>query len=255
MTERKFKFERRLLSQKDLVVDYRYQRPVDKARVRKIVRDFNPAIVNTVKVSYRDGRYYIIDGQHTVAALHVVYGDDAMIDCNVFYGMTDKDEANLFYEQNGHSKPVSAVTKFKVKVFNGDDTANAIIKKLSACGMGVDSDGKSSKRNFKCPGELEKQYKILGDAKFCESLSIIKDAWYPQYCPEAVSRAILAGVCTFVNLHFGRYNRTFLIKSLSRLTPGDILRASHVYGYTNGKTVCAAITAEYNKRRSGAHMI
>ena len=43
-----------------------YQRGVERKRVELIARDFNEYIVNEPKVSFRNGRYYVMDGQHTI---------------------------------------------------------------------------------------------------------------------------------------------------------------------------------------------
>ena len=40
--------------------------------IAKCVKDFNPNKVDPVHVSYRDGKYYVIDGQHTVLILEAV---------------------------------------------------------------------------------------------------------------------------------------------------------------------------------------
>ena len=62
-------FEYKLMNTKMLTVDKSYQRDTDMTRVRSIVREWNPCLVHAVKVSKRDGKYYIFDGQHTVEAL------------------------------------------------------------------------------------------------------------------------------------------------------------------------------------------
>lgn len=45
-----------------------YQKPLNEKRVAQIVAAFDENIANEPKVSYRDGHYYVFDGQHTVAA-------------------------------------------------------------------------------------------------------------------------------------------------------------------------------------------
>lgn len=52
-----------------IVIDEDYQRELDQNRVKRIVANFNPDLVNPIKVSYRNGKYYVFDGQHTLAAL------------------------------------------------------------------------------------------------------------------------------------------------------------------------------------------
>ena len=43
-----------------------YQKPLNEKRVAQIVAAFDENIANEPKVSYRDGHYYVFDGQHTV---------------------------------------------------------------------------------------------------------------------------------------------------------------------------------------------
>ncbi len=46
-----------------------YQRGVERKRVELIARDFNEYIVNEPKVSFRNGRYYVMDGQYSAERL------------------------------------------------------------------------------------------------------------------------------------------------------------------------------------------
>ena len=43
-----------------------YQRRVHRSQVELIATDFNEYIANEPKVSFRNGRYYVVDGQHTI---------------------------------------------------------------------------------------------------------------------------------------------------------------------------------------------
>ena len=45
-----------------------YQREFDERKVKRIVDNFDERIANEPKLSYRDGNYYVFDGQHTIAA-------------------------------------------------------------------------------------------------------------------------------------------------------------------------------------------
>ena len=86
-----------------------YQRGVERKRVELIARDFNEYIVNEPKVSFRNGRYYVMDGQHTIEGCILLNGgEDRPILCKVYTGLTMEQEALLFAEQNGHAAPLSA---------------------------------------------------------------------------------------------------------------------------------------------------
>ena len=90
------------LSSAVLESDTSYQRPIDAKRVQRIVDNFDPRVVNPLKVCFRGGRYYVFDGAHTLAALKEVKKfANFSVDCLVFHGLTYEDEAYLFALQRG----------------------------------------------------------------------------------------------------------------------------------------------------------
>lgn len=93
------------VSSRDLEIPDAYQRKLNTERVAKIVAGFNERIANEPKVSFRDGHYYVFDGQHTIVARkHMNGNNDLPILCKVYYGMTEQDEALLFAMQTGYLK-------------------------------------------------------------------------------------------------------------------------------------------------------
>ena len=88
------------VSSRDLEIPDAYQRKLNTERVAKIVAGFNERIANEPKVSFRDGHYYVFDGQHTIVARkHMNGNNDLPILCKVYYGMTEADEALLYAPQ------------------------------------------------------------------------------------------------------------------------------------------------------------
>ena len=61
-----------------LETDFSYQRKIDAARVERIVNSFDPRLANEVKVSFRDGKFYVFDGAHTLSALKRIHGEGAL---------------------------------------------------------------------------------------------------------------------------------------------------------------------------------
>ena len=49
-----------------------YQRGVERKRVELIARDFNEYIVNEPKVSFRNGRYYVMDFSSKVSSANAI---------------------------------------------------------------------------------------------------------------------------------------------------------------------------------------
>ena len=92
-----------------LEIPAEYQRRLQMSKVKRMVAEFNGVIVNPPKVSYRDGRYIVIDGQHTIVGLKTLNGGkDLSIVCRVYTGLTKEEEALVFAEQTGASTPLSA---------------------------------------------------------------------------------------------------------------------------------------------------
>ena len=118
-----------------------YQRGVERKRVELIARDFNEYIVNEPKVSFRNGRYYVMDGQHTIEGCILLNGgEDRPILCKVYTGLTMEQEALLFAEQNGHSAPLSAGIKLRAKVVGGDAPSKAFVAATNRVGLSLNYD-------------------------------------------------------------------------------------------------------------------
>ena len=95
----------------DLEIPEVYQRRLNTNRVARIVAGFDERIANEPKVSFRDGRYFVFDGQHTVSARKKMNNNtDLPILCKVYYGMTELDEALLFALQTLLPAPSSEPT-------------------------------------------------------------------------------------------------------------------------------------------------
>ena len=118
-----------------------YQRGVERKRVELIARDFNEYIVNEPKVSFRNGRYYVMDGQHTIEGCILLNGgEDRPILCKVYTGLTMEQEALLFAEQNGHSAPLSAGIRLRAKVVGGDAPSKAFVAATNRVGLSLNYD-------------------------------------------------------------------------------------------------------------------
>ena len=112
------------VSSRDLEIPDAYQRKLNTERVAKIVAGFNERIANEPKVSFRDGHYYVFDGQHTIVARkHMNGNNDLPILCKVYYGMTEADEALLFAMQTGYSAALTPSARLRANL-RGEDKAS-----------------------------------------------------------------------------------------------------------------------------------
>ena len=111
------KFAYQMVNSALLIPCAEYQRVLHVEKVAHIAENFSEYIANEPKVSYRDGRFYVFDGQNTVEARRTCNGGkDVTIRCKVFYGLTKEDEATLFAIQTGNATCLTADERLRANL-------------------------------------------------------------------------------------------------------------------------------------------
>lgn len=248
----RFDTEHKRLNSKNIISEPRYQRQVNFTRVKKIVSLFNPNLVNELKVSFRDGKYYVFDGQHTLKALILHNnGEDLMVECKVYYGMTIEDEAYLFAQQTGISRKVETTEKLKALYLAGDVDVVEFFDFIKTLGIICDVKKTSQADNtivcHKCAYDI---FQKKGKSHLGEILSIIKDAWDGD--PSGFRREMLSGMSIFVSTYNGEYDREALIKRLKNVSPSLIIREGKAVVGGQNRRFARQILNIYNaKLRTG----
>lgn len=227
-----------------------YQRKLDKKKVERIAAEFDERIANEPKLSYRDGKYYVFDGQHTIAARKQLNGCmDMDIVCKVFYDMTEEEEALLFAAQTGvSSKPTPGVT-LKAKKIGNDTETLAFIKVNEELDIQPSYSDVRGKYRLRCINTARKEYGKIGEKQYREAMKIIVGAWKGKSA-SFISEVIVA-MCSFVNTYYGEYDRRKLIKKLSFTDPYDIVKSARTIGEDGGKKKALAWLLEvYNKENN-----
>ena len=201
-----------------------YQRGVQCERVAKIAEDFNEYIANEPKVSYRDGKFYMFDGQHTTEGrIERNGGEDLPILCKVYTGLTQEQEALLFAEQTGHSAPLTAGTKLRAKVVGRDAISKAFLAATNREGLEFNYDSlRLSSYRISCVGTALKLYNQMGEKIYCEALQLIVKAWDGK--PDSFRASVLRGMMHFVELYRGEFSEERLLRALHSIHPIDIYR-------------------------------
>jgi len=204
-----------------------YQRELRSARVREIASKFDPCVANEPKVSFRNGRYYVFDGQHTIAALILLNGGKPLaIRCRVYHNLTEQKEAELFAEQFGEAATVAPGAKLRALIFAGDAEAIGFQKVTESVGfrlsMGQAKTCSGKEKSIACVATAFDEYKRVGAAIYAEALKIVMDAWNGD--PDSVRAETLQGVIRFVELYHGEYDAKRLITRLKRVSPLVIYR-------------------------------
>jgi len=119
-----------------MVVSDHAQRDLKQYRVDHLVAHFDAEQVGTPVVNERGGKFFIIDGQHRVAALAEVYDADHQVQCWAYVGLTEAQEAEKFLQLNDNLA-VAALDKYRVAVEAGRDAESDIDRIVRACGLVV----------------------------------------------------------------------------------------------------------------------
>lgn len=158
----------------ELRLDEAYQR-TRQGTLKNLSKEWDIDKCEIIQVSYRDGVFYITDGQHRYLA--AIENGETHLVAEIRTGLTQIDEARLFVEQNKNVKPLTPYDTFNGNILTGDpiDTAiNEICKKYNVVVSGI--------RGAKPPATLGSlsQARIIikstGTKAFDWILSVIKSA-------------------------------------------------------------------------------
>lgn len=255
---------------KNLSVDYSYQRPLNETRVADLARAFDPDALGLIVVSLRaDGKFFIIDGQHRVAAARQMLGDDnQLIECEVLRGLSRSEEAVAFKQRNDRLG-MSAVDKFLSGLAGKEPQTVAIAGIVEQCGFKVDRQ----KRDGLIPavGALVLVYTGFRGGKAAQSKSIIngsdravpdllrstlkliRNAWGDS--KDGVNGSVIEGVGRFLAARQRVVELPELASKLAQFPGGPLALIGKARGLANlqGGTVASnvaeVIVDTYNKSR------
>lgn len=113
-----------------------YQRPLQR-HVRTIAKGWKDDKCDPLMVNYRnDGFFYVIDGQHRYEAA-LMRGIESLV-CVIFVGLTIKEEADLFTEQNEGTKKLSPYDTYKANLCRGEAIDTQIQEACNNYGIRVE---------------------------------------------------------------------------------------------------------------------
>lgn len=224
MVNERVGYEYKFLTSTVLETDPSYQRRMNAAQVDRIVAEFNPLLVNAVKVSHRDGRFFVFDGAHTLAALRRIHeGKPFMVECKVFSGMTYQEEAELFALQTGTSRTVSFDYKLRAKLAAETPKEKAFLEATEAAGLHLSDVQRSSMRYvIAAKATAQRIFDNYGADLYTDMLRLIVETW--DAVEWSLSKPVLNGCAVFLNVYGNEYKRDRFIRKLA-YTNADELAA------------------------------
>lgn len=193
----------------ELHVDPRYQRTLDRKRVLEIVKNYNPTLMKPIDVNMRqDGSLWICDGMHRREVVREMNGENALIDCHVYFGLSLAQEAALFNQQKARVDP-SPIAAFRSGLVAQQEPYVSLARVVHEAGWHV---AEGTARDIKAPGSLIAIWTRYQDKTvLVQVLDVYSRAFGFERPPNA---AWITGLGTFVAWYQGEYNAAQLVKNL-----------------------------------------
>lgn len=244
-----FRTEFKSINSKQILIDEEYQRQVDYLRVRKMVANYNPNLVNPIKVSFRNNKYYCFDGQHTLSMLKALNENkDLPVQCKVYYGMQEEDEARLFSEQNGLARAVQSNQKLKSLYVAGDVDVIEFKNAVEEVGIKCDFLNNGCDKKLICYSTAFKIYMKNGKKHLQRILRIIIAAW--DGSKDALQKEIITGLDVFVKTYEDEFDENYLVKHLMKTSPIALKREGNDVLTGGSKKFAIPIFNCYNKGKN-----
>lgn len=154
-------------------IDDSYQRLVQN-NIKKLMRNWNDDECQALLVSYRDGYFYIMDGQHRFVVANVK--NISHLVCEVYTGLTREEEAERFAKQNDNITRLTTYDTFKANLVYKEPTDMAIKRicdkynitvKKSNCSKNLQSVSHARRIiNDGGSGALEWIFSVISDANW-----------------------------------------------------------------------------------------
>lgn len=204
-----------------------YNREIKRAHVNRIRREFDPDMVQPAIVSFRDGKYWIIDHQHQSQAIYELNGKDpnTLINCDVRHGMTYEQEAALFMKLNTGQMKLKRAEEIIGAIEAKDEDAVRFKNVVEDCGYSIGGNKKNVLEAIAAAWKIFE--KVGGSEKLACILSITHECWLDDKC--GVNCNILNGLDKFLYVHGEEYNRTRLVNALSPIDPRTVVRRADTF--------------------------
>lgn len=251
------------INTKDIFIPEHAQRKFKQHHGDYLAANFTVEKYKPIDVSFRDGKYWVIDGQHRLYAIKKRKGGNCTILCYVHYGMTEYDEAMFFLDQGKGIANILTTDRARIRFEIGDETVVGMVRGAESAGFSVDFSTNKATNRIVAVSALEQVYKALNPQEYVTMLKTLKKAYNGR--PDSLVREMLYGLgLLFVKYH-GEFDPNALATSLrTKATPSDIIIEGRSYGKahsghnglaSNGKPFARAILHYYNANRKASNQL
>jgi hypothetical protein len=226
------------------------QRKLNTQRVDHLAANFDPEQIGTPTVNARDGWYYVIDGQHRVAAMKAIGWGDQSIQCWTYEGLSQQEEAERFLKIND-TLPVTALDRFHRSVLAGRHPEGDIDRIVRGLGMRVTRDRVEG--GIAAVAALTRVYDRSDGPTLRRALLIVRDA----YGDAGLAGPVIEGLGLVCQRYNGQLDDQQLVPRLAAThggVGGLMNRAEQTRratGRTRSECVASVVVEIANRGRGG----
>lgn len=193
----------------EMKINPRAQRAFDKNWAEWLASNFDPDKMAFLHVNHRDGWYYVMDGQHTRWAAIQFLGSDQQVQCHIYDGLTETEEADMYLALN-HKKQQGALSKYFVALTAEHSVECDIDRITRALGLTVGSNAKLGE--ITCVTALTGTYQKHGPGPMSAALRVIRDS----VAGDGFKSGIIKGIALIIDRHGTRVDLDQLSDKLKR---------------------------------------
>lgn len=227
------------------------QRRYSKAQSEAYAADFDFNKLGLPILNHRDGHFWIVDGQHRIAALLLLGFGECTWECEVYENLTDAEMAEIFLGRDDRRR-IDNFTKFMVSCTANRNRETEVRRVVESNQLKI-----SRQKGEGCVGAVTSLLKIFdayGSVVLGQVLRTIRDSFAAD--ASAFDGLLIEGLGHYYNRFNGKPNERSLIERLSQFQHGvrGILMRAEAMKEKNGnqKTQCvAAVCVDiFNKGRT-----
>lgn len=230
-----------------------YQRPLDEKEVDRLIREWDDRLLEPLTISFRDGKFNVVDGQHRIAAMRKMNnGKEVMVDCNIYSGLTYEQEAELCYKLDKAKKRLSLSQSTNALVESGTNEEVTKIRRLVERNGFRWALGKRSGKDYEIIStrSVINAYRLLGADDFSRMLRLLDSTWHGE--SHSLHAVVISGLALFLKTYGTEFNERTFIKRLSVVSPVEIIRRGKLDYSTSDNSLRYArvILEKYNATRN-----
>ena len=198
----------------------KYQREIDYDRVKYIATNWDLKYFDSPCISFRDGMYNVIEGQHTVAAAKMKFGGNKEIQCKVTFGLTEKEESKWFHGETNKKKKQSLETIYIARLLAGDEKLLKLIDDLKVTGLLLKINIPKGNCVIDAIKTVETIHEQLNNVDFISCFKLLKETW--NGINESLHASFIKGIVKFYQTFKSEIDDIRFYKSLSKIKPDKI---------------------------------